>query len=182
MKLTCNQFEILISFYLENELSPCLKKQFEEHLQTCKLCSEKFEIIKTLLDDMKNVSVNSRSENSPEDYYITNVHENIFKTNLSAYMDNELTNDENIKIKKYTITNKNARKDLEDSYNIRRLMQNSYKKTKADAKQDYTKTILKKLELEHEIQSEFQPAIKLLIVFTLTVLIVTTIVLLSLNQ
>ena len=31
MKLTCGQMDILISFYMENELSPCLKQNFEEH-------------------------------------------------------------------------------------------------------------------------------------------------------
>ena len=80
-----------------------------------------------------------------------------------------------------TITNKQARKELEDSYNIRRLMSDSYKKTKAEAKQDYTKKIMRQLEFENEIQSGFNPAIKLLIIFTVTVLISAAILLISLN-
>ena len=185
MKLTCSQMDILMSFYLENELSPCLRKQFEEHLDKCRTCSAKFEIVKTMFSEMKSSTIgtynmdNNNDDNDEE--YKTNVHENIFKTKLSEYIDNELSGDENIKIKKYTITNKNARKELEDSYNIRRLMSDSYRKTKAEAKQDYTKTILKRLELEEEAQSVFNPAINLLIVFTVTVIVITTYVLLSLN-
>ena len=178
MKLTCNQMDILVSFYLENELSTCLKKQFEEHLNKCESCSSKFEIIKTLFSEMKHAACNDLDAYSDNDYQ-TNVHENIFTSKLSEYMDNELPGEENIKIKKYALTNKLARKELEDSYNIRRLMSDSYKRTKAEAKQDYTKNIIKRLELEEEVQAGFHPAINLLIVFTLTVLVVTTIVLLS---
>ena len=61
-------------------------------------------------------------------------------------------------------------------------MSDSYKKSKSEAKQDYTKTILKQLELENEAQAEFNPAISLLIIFTITVLVITTIVLLLLNS
>lgn len=180
MKLTCSQMDILVSFYLENELSSCLKTQFEEHLKNCESCNSKFEIIKSLFSEMKESVCDNYSDDFDEDYK-TNVHENIFKTKLSEYIDNELSGDENVKIKKYAIANKHARKELEDSYNIRRLMSESYKRTKAEAKKDYTKTILKRLELEEEAQAGFHPAINLLIVFTVTVLIVTTVVLLSLS-
>ena len=178
MKLTCGQMDILISFYLENELSPCLRQQFEEHLRECKSCGSKFEMIKTMFSEMRNKTCSEGFN----DNYGTKVHENIFSTKLSEYIDNELSGDENIKIKKFTITNQKARKELEDSYNIRRLMSDSYKKTKADAKQDFTKSILKQLELEEAAQAGFHPAISLLIVFTVTVLVVTTVVLLSLNS
>lgn len=181
MKLTCSQMDILVSFYLENELSPCLKQQFEEHLGSCNQCSSKFEIIKELFSEMKNNAVPAVLENQ-EGNYSTKVHENIFSTKLSEYIDNELPNSENIKIKKYTLANKRARKELEDSYNIRRLMSDSYKRTKAEAKQDYTRAILKRLELEEEAQAGFHPAINLLIIFTVTVILITTVVLISLNS
>ncbi len=180
MKLTCGQMDILLSFYLENELSTCLKKQFEEHLNECESCKSKFDIVKTIFADMKSKACPEYMVDLEDDYK-TVCHKNIFSTKLSEYLDNELSGDENIKIKKYTITNKDARKELEDSYNIRRLMSDSYKKTMADAKQDYTKSILKRLELEEEVQAGFHPAINLLIIFTITVLVITTIVILSLS-
>lgn len=171
MKLTCNQMEILTSFYLENELSSCLKQQFEDHLKNCKTCLTKFEVIKSIFKEMQDEAGLKYAEDDKNNKYSTNVHNNIINDKLSEYIDNELQDEENIRIKKIAITNKDVRKELEDSYNIRRLMSDSFKKTKADAKQDFVKSIMKQLEFEEEIQSGFNPAIKLLIVFTVMVII-----------
>lgn len=181
MKLTCGQMEILMSFYLEGELSKCLKEKADEHLRECKSCTDKYEMVKTLYSDMRKGTFTNTLGNAENIFSNNSNTENIFKTNLSAYMDNELPEEESIKIKKIAITNKIARKELEDSYNIRRLMHDSFKKTKAEVKQDYAKAILKQLKLDEEAEMEFHPAITLLIVFTLTVLIGTTIVLLSMS-
>ena len=181
MKLTCSQMEILISFYIEDELSPCLKQQFEEHLSNCKTCSNKFKIVQSMIDEMKMNTVPDYSGNSFENNYETDIHSNLFNSKLSEYMDNELSNEESIKIKKIAITNKKARKELEDSYNIRRLMNDSFRKTKSDNKMDFTRNILKKLELEDENRLNFHPAINLLIVFTITTLVLTTVVLLAIK-
>lgn len=187
MKLTCTQMDVLISFYIEGDLSKALKNQVEEHLKTCPACRAKYDIIKTMISDLKN----SFSEEDEEIYasnrfpdtttQATSGQYRVFKNNLSAYIDNELSTEENIKIKKFTINNRKARKDLEDSYNIRKLMNDSFKKSKAEAKQDFSRSILKQLELEEEAALGFHPAIKLLIAFTISVLVLTTIVLFSLS-
>ena len=181
MKLTCGQMDILVSFYMENELSPCLKQQVEDHLKGCSYCSAKFKMVKTIFSNMKTEAGLNCFTNTGKTFETNDCH-NIFKTNLSAYIDNELSNEENIRMKKYTITNKTARKALEDSYNIRRLMKESFKKSKSDAKKDYSKKIIKQLELEDRAQMEFHPAINLLILFTITVLVITAIVLIALNS
>lgn len=182
MKLSCEQMEILLSFYIENELSPCLREQVDEHLRECEKCSTKYAMIKEIFADMKEVL--------PEDTYVelddgfTKSHSKFDKelsANLSAYIDNELSDEENIKVKKLAITNNIARKELEDSYNIRRLMSDSFKKVKSDVRDDYTKNIIKQLELAELTAMEFHPAIKLLITFTISVLIITAFVLISLN-
>lgn len=180
MKLTCAQMDILISFYLENELSECLKEQVEEHLQNCSVCSAKYDIIKSMADDLReNVS---RPILHPENSSFTNTHQyNLFKTNLSAYIDNELPINENIKIKKLTINNKKARQDLEKSYSLRKAMKDSFKKSKEEARRDFSKCVLKQLELEDEKNLEFHPAILTLIAFTVSVLVLSAIVLVSLN-
>ncbi|MCQ2744621.1 MAG: hypothetical protein MJ230_07525, partial [bacterium] len=102
-----------------------------------------------------------------------------FDMKLSEYMDNELSTDENIKIKKLAITNRDIRKEFEDSYNIRRLMSDSFRKTKSEVREDFVKSVLKKLELDEITALEFHPAIKLLIAFTLSVLILASIILIS---
>ena len=185
MKLTCAQMDVLISFYLEEELSSSLKSQVEEHMKNCATCRAKFEIIKSMLNDLKN-SLDLEDENIPakkEEFKTTATSKQyrVFKNNLSAYIDNELTNDENIKIKKFTINNESARQDLQDNYNIRKLMNDSFKKVKSDARQDFSRNVLRQLELEEEATLGIHPAIKLLIGFTLAVLVLTSIVLMSLS-
>lgn len=186
MKLTCTQMDVLISFYIDGDLSKALKNQVEEHLKECPGCRAKYDIIKSMLSDLKN-SFDMQEDSVSNDVYrdsfnsTTSTQFRLFKNNLSAYLDNELSSDESVKIKKFTINNKSARKALEDSYNIKRLMNDSFKKTKSDAKQDFSRSVLKQLELEEEATMGFHPAIKLLIAFTVTVLVLTTLVLISLS-
>lgn len=181
MKLTCSQMEILISFYIEDELSSCLKNQVEEHLSECEKCSAKYEIVKKMIEEMKaSVAANASNRITENELEQTTNSEQykIFKTNLSAYLDNELTNDENVKIKKFTINNKLARKELEDSYKIRKMMTDSFEKTMSDTKQDFSKTVMSRLEID-DYASGFNPAIKLLVIFTLSVLVIMTIILIN---
>ena len=60
-------------------------------------------------------------------------------------------------------------------------MNDSLKKAKSESKQDFSKNVLKQLELEDEIELGIHPAIKLLIVFTILVLTITAIVLMNLR-
>ena len=181
MKLTCSQMDVLISFYIEDELCKSLKYQVEEHLKQCSICRAKYDIIKSMLVDIKNKVYESDSETpclrQGIDDSSNSKHYRVFKNNLSAYIDNELSTEENVKIKKFTINNKFARKDLEDSYNIRRLMNESYNKSKEDAKSDYTKNIMKQLEIEDEDTLGIHPVIKLLVIFALCVIIFSVIIL-----
>ena len=185
MKLTCSQMDVLISFYLEGDLSNSLKKDVEEHIEKCSHCRAKFDIIKSMIEDLGN-EIRGNDENilknnsfSTSDF-TTSKHFRVFKNNLSAYIDNELSNDENIKIKKYTINNTNARKELETTYQLRKLMNDSFKKAKNENKQDFAKNTLRQLELEEAVLG-IHPAIKLLIIFTILVLTITSFVLISLR-
>lgn len=76
---------------------------------------------------------------------------NELKINLSAYVDNELSDEENIKVKKYIISNPQARQELEDLYKLRKVMQNSFEKTKQETKVDFSKFILRRIDIQKEI-------------------------------
>ena len=183
MKLTGAQMDVLISFYLEGELSSALKSQVEEHIKNCAGCKAKFDIIKSMLDDLKK-DLNLDEDFTEESSYKTKVSSQqyrVFKNNLSAYIDNELSSDDNIKIKKFTINNEKARQDLQDNYNIKKLMNDSFLKTKSEARQDFSRSVLRQLELEEESGFGIHPAIKILIGFTISVLVLTSIVLMSLS-
>lgn len=175
--------DVLLSFYIEGELSSALKVQVEEHMKSCATCRAKFDIIKTMISDLKNSLDDNKKTTKDENMEasLSSPQYKAFKNDLSAYIDNELSSDENIKIKKFTINNAIARKDLEDSYNIRKLMSESFKKTKAEARQDYSKNVLRQMELEEDINFGIHPLVKLLMVLTVTVLALTSIVLMSLR-
>ena len=182
MKLTCSQMDVLLTFYIDGDLSSTLKSQVEEHLNNCSVCRAKYNIIKSMISELKNnLDIDDEFTNSDKSFktQVSSKQYRLFKNDLSAYIDNELTNDENIKIKKFTINNPRARQDLEDSYNIRKIMSESFKKTKSEARHDFSKSVLRQLELEDEATAGLHPIIKLIVLFTVTVLIVTSIVLMS---
>lgn len=179
MKLTCAQMDVLITFYIDKELSDALKSQVEEHLRKCPTCQAKYDIVKSMISELKTSYENSKklTKTQLEKKKVTSEQFRLFKNNLSAYMDNELSNEESLKMKKYTISNIQARKELEDNYYIRKLMKDSFDKSETEAKRDFSKQVLKQLELEEVATSGLHPAIKLLIIFTISSLIFASIIL-----
>lgn len=175
MKITCSQMDVLISFYLEGELSNSLKEKVEEHLTQCTTCKTKYEILKTLIYEI-NESYKPLSENNNK----ANM-SNMFHNNVSAYIDNELSQNESLKIKKIAISNKKARQILQDNYKIRKLMNESFNKTKFDTKQDFSKKVLKQLNPQEEYNLNFNPILKIGIGFVLSVLIISAIIIYSLT-
>lgn len=177
MEITCAQMDVLISFYIEGDLSKTLKAKVEEHLKNCTACRAKYDIIKTMLCDLRgsfdsNEAVFSKTDNSR---YKT------FQDNLSAYVDNELPSEESIKIKKFTINNKKARKELEDTYSIRKLMNDSFKKTRSEARHDFSKNVIRQLSPAEEYSLTFHPVLKVAAAFVITVLVLSAIIVFSLT-
>ena len=179
MEITCAQMDVLLSFYIDGDLSRALKLKVEEHLKKCSACRAKYEIIKSMLSDLRSSFEDSEQEemagNAVSSQYM------VFQNNLSAYVDNELSPEENVKIKKFTINNRNARKDLEDAYNIRKLMCDSFNKTKADARHDFSKSVMKQLEPSEDYSFSFHPVLKVARAFIMTVLILSAIIVFSLT-
>ena len=178
MEITCTQMDVLISFYIEGDLSKVLKGKVEEHLKNCPTCRVKFEIINSLLKDLKESVENEQEEALST---IQNSQYRLFQNNLSAYVDNELPPEENIKIKKFTINNKKARKELENTYSIRKLMNDSFQKTKSESRQDFSKNVMKQLDMSSEASLGFHPLLKVAIAFVLTVLLLSAIIVFSLT-
>ena len=178
MEITCTQMDVLISFYIEGDLSKVLKGKVEEHLKNCPTCRAKFEIINSLLKDLKESVENEQEEALST---IQNSQYRLFQNNLSAYVDNELPPEENIKIKKFTINNKQARKELENTYSIRKLMNDSFQKTKSESRQDFSKNVMKQLDMSSEVNLGFHPLLKVAIAFVMTVLVLSAIIVFSLT-
>ena len=181
MEISCEQMDMLIAFYIEDDLSGSLKEEVENHIKTCPACKAKYNMISSLFADLhESIFLDNQIKSHDDNVYITEHHKS-FRNNLSAYVDNELTPDENIKIKKYAISNKKARQELEDIYHIRKLMSESFKKTKAAANKDFSKNILKNLEPEDTHDLSFSPLIKVGFAFILTVLVISAVVIFTLS-
>lgn len=137
-ELTCNQVAALINFYIEDKLNPRLKELIENHLAKCPACRKKITELQKILRTFHN-KPEYKTENSK-------TVDNEFITKLSAYVDNELNTDENIKIKKMTISNPAARKELETMYKYKKFMHSAYEKTKNSSKYDYSRDIIANLQ------------------------------------
>jgi len=151
VNLTCTQVSALLSFYIDDKLSTQLKQFVEAHLQICPTCAAKYEALKSMITSLRAVHDRiSKIEPEPQDD-VAQAQYNVFKTNLSAYVDNELDDLDNIKVKKYVISNPKAREDLEKMYQLKKVMHNSFEKTRHEAKGDYANFVLKRIDIQEEI-------------------------------
>ena len=177
--LTCTQVSALLSFYIDDKLSTQLKQFVEAHLATCPNCRTKYETLQSMVMSLREVH-NKLADMKPdvEENY-ANPQYDEFKINLSAYVDNELNDEDNIKIKKYIVSNPKARQELEKIYKLKKVMNDSFEKTKHESKDDYSKFVLKRIDsIRDEIYGpdSFAKVVALFIlifaIFTLTAVII----------
>lgn len=179
MEISCSQMDVLLSFYADGDLSTTLRRKVEEHLNNCSVCRAKYEIIKSMFEEMKlgadiRKNINCEPEENCRQY-------KFFRNKLSEYIDNELSGDENVKIRKFTINNKQARKELEDNYTIRKLMSDSFNKTKNDMKYDFSGNIVRQLAPEFHNRFIKRSISQIALAFIATVLVLSAIIIFSLS-
>ena len=146
-ELKCSQVISLLTYYIEGKLTLPMCQSIEFHLSTCVDCRKKYLKLKQILSnysDIKNKIEEDDDESTDEELYNTHQYK-VFKNMLSAYVDNELSDSENLRIKKIAIANPLARRDLENIYAFKQLLQTSFEKTKSDMKYDFVKNTLKQL-------------------------------------
>ena len=165
-ELTCNQVIALMSFYAEDKLNSRLKAYVDDHLRKCPKCREIYMQSKKIVNHILSLT----DYNDDTNQYYTKQYEN-FKNNLSAYIDNELNENESIRIKKIAITNPLARKDLEDMYTFKKLLHSSFEKTRTEWKNDYSKLIINRLNKLPE-KKHLDPFYKLIGAFTALISII----------
>ena len=138
--LTCHQVSALINFYIEGKLNPRLREYIDLHIAKCPACKKKIEKKKKILAKY-NYSAQNNSQPKETSSLTAEA-----RNKLSAYIDNELNSNENIKIKKMAISNPTARKELETMYKFKKIIHTAYEKTKNDSKFDYSKNVISKLQ------------------------------------
>ncbi len=162
-QLSCEQVVALLTFYAEDKLSDKLSQYVKEHLEICPECMEKYQQLKKILN--RFMEIQSTTIETP---YQTKQYKD-FKTNLSAYIDNELDDLDNIKIKKITISNPLARQDLENIYTFKKLLHASFEKTKNELKTDFSKSITNQIQQENINENTTDTFLKLTATFFLMI-------------
>ncbi len=142
MKINCEQFELLMNYYLNNELSTTIKSEFEKHMLECESCQKKFYTFKRIITELRD-SYNKFSNYKKTHKKTYSQEQQSLNSNISAYIDNELDLKENIKIKKMIISKPDIRKKIEQMYQLKLLLKNSFLKTQPQ--KDYSKNLIKKI-------------------------------------
>ena len=150
MILNCKQVEMLLSFYIDGDLNSDLRKKIKEHLNFCEACKNKHDMLLNFYDDMEK-SYQNLSGIYPESFKQTQEQYRFFKTNLSAYLDNELPLNETVKLKKYTINNQKAKNELEQSYRLKELLKECFDKTKSRIKQDFSEKVIAEINTSKKL-------------------------------
>lgn len=163
-ELTCQQVSALLNFYIEDKLNPRLKEYVNLHLSKCPKCRQKISDLKKILAKYSNPTTKKESQEEaklpPKSYY-----------SLSAYVDNELPQDETLKIKKMTISNPSARKELETMYKFRKIMHTAYEKTKNESHFDYSRNILSQLSETKDYSTDYFYKLTTIFVLLITAII-----------
>lgn len=169
-KITCKQVQAILPFYLKGRVNPALTEIIEDHLSSCKHCKELYLKAFDELNDFAFIEAEPEAQvESSDERFETKEYAN-FKRKLSAYLDSELEDSENIRIKKMTISNPLARKDLEDMYQFKRLLHSSFARTKDNCRHDFSKIILKKLGDQNLSQADLFMRIATILLFLSAIL------------
>ena len=146
-EINCEQVSLLLSYFIGNKLSKKMMSEIEYHLNVCEHCRKKYMNMLKITQNYKEIQekicgdIIESSEDAP---YLEKEYK-MFQENLSAYIDNELNDKENIRIKKIAIINPLARQELEDILYFRQILQDSFAKTKTQLKKDFSCWTIDKL-------------------------------------
>lgn len=153
INLTCTQVSALLSFYLDDRLNQQLKQFVKAHLDICPTCRAKFETLKKMVESLKEAHKKVATVKTFDEEASETPQYSEFKANLSAYIDNELSSEENIKIKKYVISNPRARQKIDKLYEFEKTLYNSFERIKNNSKTDFSRQILKRIDVQEEVNS-----------------------------
>ncbi|MCR5265009.1 MAG: zf-HC2 domain-containing protein [Cyanobacteria bacterium RUI128] len=146
MKITCSQFEELFTFYINGELKDTLKDSFEGHLNTCPHCNMKFKVLRTIITDIREAYNKFIKDDTTIDAEPLESSEYVTGAELSAYIDNELSEENSIKIRRNIIAKPKVREKIEKLYKLRKMMSDSFVEHKNKMKTDFSKNIISELD------------------------------------
>ena len=146
----CKKINSLIALYVENRLGKEEQMLVERHLIDCPECRDKYV-------QMKNAIKNLRKsyENLLEEFEVIEQNNlfkakehDIFYSNISSYIDNELPYNDAVKFRKYLLRSKPAQKGLREAYSLENKLQKTFSDYSDNLRINYSKNIIEKLKKE----------------------------------
>lgn len=161
--LTCSQVIALLTYYVQGKTNYQVTNFIESHLKKCKSCRDKLETLKKVLQNLNAEKIKIDNLEVKKVVPISSYGNN-FIEKMSAYLDNELSDEDTVRFKKFAIANPPVRKELENMYKLKNAINSSFEKTRNNFKEDFTKDIIVKLNIQDVIFMK-DPVFKVVSVF-----------------
>lgn len=180
MKITCSQFEGLISFYLNNELSDKLRTEFEAHLSVCPSCRIRYNVLNSIINELKEAYGQYASNDADDTFLYPEMTDKtgIRDDELSAYIDNELSDEFSVKMRRNIIARPVLRKKLEKLYNLRKIMTSAFAEQKNKLRRDYSGIVAQELNINRPSNYTYFYCF-LLIIFVAGIILISTVMISS---
>ena len=163
-KMACNQVTALLSYYIDGKVSAQITYFIEQHLKRCKTCRVRYEVLLKAITYIRDVK--TQMENIELNKCVPVTANSItFSEKMSAYLDNELSDEESLRFRRYAIANPLVREELESMFKVKNAMNTSFERTKSDLKEDFTKNVLDEVKMEELIYEQEPLILKVLAIF-----------------
>lgn len=163
-KMACNQVTALLSYYIDGKVSAQITYFIEQHLKRCKTCRVRYEVLLKAITDIRDVK--TQMENIELNKCVPVTANSItFSEKMSAYLDNELSDEESLRFRRYAIANPLVREELESMFKVKNAMNTSFERTKSDLKEDFTKNVMDEVKMEELIYEQEPLILKVLAIF-----------------
>ena len=163
-KMACNQVTALLSYYINGKVSAQITYFIEQHLKRCKTCRARYEVLLKAITDIRDVKTQMENIELKKCVPVT-ANSITFSEKMSAYLDNELSDEESLRFRRYAIANPLVREELEGMFKVKNAMNTSFERTKSDLKEDFTKNVMDEVKMEELIYEQEPLILKVLAIF-----------------
>lgn len=146
--LICKKVNSMLSLYLDEALAPEQMEFMDRHLEECEECKTRFENLKSVMTSLRNSYQKVRETSQP----FFNIKEyEYFHDNASAFIDNELDEEQRAYFMSCLQKSTLAQKKLDELLKTQMLLKKTFNEVAAECPIDYSKKIVHDLKNEKKI-------------------------------
>lgn len=146
---TCNKIQALLSMYIDHKLTADLEASVGLHLASCNRCKRKYLELKSMISSLRNsykkikeeVYTTNNNHQSVNLNFKINEHE-LFKKNISAFLDNELNEVEMIEFKNYCDKINCATDTIKPYIKLEKLLKDNYNNIQKQMPRNFSKDVI----------------------------------------